>query len=89
MYFLGAFYGVAHISSQSIVETEEVPTIKSKGVPFVVTDDQNFRSKEGDLAFRLIAQLYKCTSEEAEKRYNNIMSNLTIYVGDSISSGED
>lgn len=84
MYFLGAFYGAGNISSQSLVETEEVPTIESVGVSFVVTDDPNFRSRESDLTFKLVAQMYEVTPAEAEKRYSNIMSNLTRYVGDSI-----
>lgn len=73
IYFEGVILAAGAVALENLVDTGQAPMIhevRPEGhVAFVAQDDPAFRQATDERGYQLAAQLYKCTPQEAEKRY--------------------
>ena len=87
LYFLGIFNGAGIIALSDLVDTDShLPTLEHEDfhVTFVVQDDIGFRHRESERPCRLVAQLYGCTPDEAQARFEGIQVNVARYSSEQI-----
>ena len=84
LYFMGVIGGAGSVALKGLIGIKQAPVIEHEeaGIPVVMQDDPEFRSRESDLTYRLTAELYGCTPAEAASRWDDIQSNVTQYVND-------
>jgi len=73
IYFLGVVNGAGSVSLNDLVETGHAPV--QDGI--VIQDDPEFRQQESTRQYLITAALYNCTPEEAEERWDTIMTKVS------------
>jgi|TARA_B100001971_G_scaffold201707_1_gene214749 hypothetical protein len=85
IYFLGVFNGAETIALQNLVDTDQAPIAEAnESVPFptVIQDDMDFKTRESQLAHKLTSELYHCSPEDTEERWEGIYINIDKYFKD-------
>ena len=75
IYFLGIVDGAGSVSLQFLVDAGMAPV--SEGT--IVQDDPEFRARESERQYSLTAELYDCSAEAAEDRWNEIMARISAH----------
>jgi hypothetical protein len=68
-----------------LVDTDQAPIAEAnESVPFptVIQDDMDFKTRESQLAHKLTSELYHCSPEDTEERWEGIYINIDKYFKD-------
>jgi len=77
------------LKQQNHAIDSQLPTLEHEVLGRVlVQDDPDFRARESERAYRLVAELYSCTPSDAEDRFYEIYSNVNRYSKDQIQDKE-
>lgn len=83
IFFLGAVEAAQSQTLQALVEMNQAPVreeiIGSQKKSFVEQDNPDFRHKITTVGYSLLAEMYACSPQDAEKRFENIQERVTEY----------
>ncbi len=83
LFFLGAVDAVQSQTLQALVEMGSAPLCTEKteqgDTPFIVQDERDFRDRIGNIGYRLLAEMYRCSSQSAEERFYDIQRKVTEF----------